>query len=270
MYTTKTPEAENGKRSKEAMTLSTSNMSRNIPTSTSTSTSKLNNQTLCHPIPSKGCGNCAAHAAHFIHQVRLLGILRRLCTSCVLRLHPSSFCPACFSFYAGSPPHPSKRVACSNCSSFTHSHCAGDTFLSSYLCPPCKDSAFSFFPLKDDKIDKKLALALLCAAKIASFSMGKAVTVAWAEADRKVREAALARKRAREALEHLLLLTSKDKARKKENENNVSAEVDANIAKVEDLDMEDGDGDDGDIDVDLVRHIEDSLVRVDDIDSKLN
>lgn len=87
--------------------------------------------------------------------------------------------------------------------------------------------------------------------------MGKAVTVAWAEADRKVREAALARKRARESLEHLLVVARKEKARK-ENE-----------AKVEDLGVdngdEDGDGDgDGDIDVDLVRHIEDSLVKADD------
>ncbi|XVF31528.1 hypothetical protein REPUB_Repub16aG0153400 [Reevesia pubescens] len=238
-----------------------SNGSMNLPTT------KLNNQ-------SKECSNCGAHAPHFLHQVRLLGILRRLCTSCVLRLHPSSFCPACFDFYAASPPHPSKRVSCSNCSSFTHSHCAGDTLLSSYLCPPCQDSSFSFFPLRDNKMDKKLALALLCAAKIASSSMGKAVTVAWAEADRKVREAALARKRAREALEHLLLVTSKEKASKKENENE-KASADANLVKVEDLDMgmdnADADGDDdgdGDIDVDLVRHIEDSLIKVDDIDSK--
>ncbi|KAB1996132.1 hypothetical protein ERO13_D13G184200v2 [Gossypium hirsutum] len=213
---------------------------------------KLNN-----PLPSKECSNCSGHSPFFIHQVRHLGILRRLCTACVLRLHPSSFCPACFTFYGGSPPHPSKRVNCSNCCSLTHSHCAGDTILTSYLCTPCKDSSFSFFPLKDNKIDKKLALALLCAAKIASSSMGKAVTVAWAEADRKVREAALARKRARESLEHLLVVTRKEKARK-ENE-----------AKVEDLDVdngdEDGDGDgDGDIDVDLVRHIEDSLVKADD------
>lgn len=98
--------------------------------------------------------------------------------------------------------------------------------------------------------------------------MVKAVTVAKAEAERKVRESTLANKRAREAIEHLLLVTLEDnKARKKEIENN-------NIVKVEDLDMDnaDGDGDgDGDIDDDddLVRHIEDSLVKVDDIDSSI-
>ncbi|KAK8484838.1 hypothetical protein V6N11_057068 [Hibiscus sabdariffa] len=213
------------------------------------------------PLPSKECSNCSGTSPFFLHQVRHLGILRHLCTACVLRLHPSSFCPVCFVFYAGSPPHPSKRVSCSNCCTITHSHCAGDTLLTSYLCPPCKDSSFSFFPLKDGKIDKKLSLALLCAAKISSSSIEKAVTVAWAEADRKVREAALARKRAREAIEHLLV-TRKEKARK-DNEN-------PDPTKVEDLDLvdngdEDGDGDgDVDIDVDLVRHIEDSLLKVDD------
>lgn len=96
--------------------------------------------------------------------------------------------------------------------------------------------------------------------------MVKAVTVAKAEAERKVRESTLANKRAREAIEHLLLVTLEDnKARKKEIENN-------NIVKVEDLDMDNADGDgDGDIDDDddLVRHIEDSLVKVDDIDSSI-
>ncbi|XP_021281546.1 uncharacterized protein LOC110414605 [Herrania umbratica] len=249
------------------MTLGRNNMSMNL----ATTTTKLTCQTLGNP--SKECSNCGVHVPYFLHQVRLLGIQRRLCTSCVLRLHPSSFCPACFAFYGGTLPHPSKRIACSNCSSFTHSHCAGDNLLSSYLCPPCKDSSFSFFPLKDNKIDKKLALALLCAAKIASSSMGKALTVAWTEADRKVREAALARKRAREALEHLLHITREERARKKENEN-VSADLsDANLAKVEDLDldMDTGDGDgDGDIDLDLVRQLEDSLVKDEDIDCKFN
>lgn len=98
------------------------------------------------------------------------------------------------------------------------------------------------------------------------------MTVAWAEADRKVREAALARKRAREALEHLLYITREERARK-ENDN-VSVDLsDANLAKVEDLDldMDNGDGDgDGDIDVDLVRQLEDSLVKDEDIDCKFN
>ncbi|OMP09428.1 putative DNA binding protein [Corchorus olitorius] len=237
------------------MTLSRNNIGINLPAATPTSTSSAKPNNPIPTNPSKQCGNCGAHSGYFLHQVRLLGILRRLCTSCVLRLHPSSFCPACFDYYNGSPPQHPNRIACSNCSSLAHSHCAGGTFLSSYLCPPCKDSSFSFFPLKDNKIDKNLALPLLCAAKISAASMEKAANVARAEAVKKAQDAALAKKRAREALEHLLYVTIRENARNKENEN----------AKVEDMDLDNGDGD-GDIDVDLVRHIEDSLAKDEPID----
>ncbi|GAY31790.1 hypothetical protein CUMW_287980 [Citrus unshiu] len=86
------------------------------------------------------CGNCGAHVATFLFNVRLRGIHRRLCTKCVLKLHPSSFCPVCFAFYDSSPPHPSKRQACSQCSSFTHSHCATSP-PSPYLCRLCSPSS---------------------------------------------------------------------------------------------------------------------------------
>lgn len=69
-------------------------------------------------------------------------------------------------------------------------------------------------------IDKKAARVLLCAARIAAVSMSKAVLVARAEAERRVREAALSRKRAREALEHVVAVATKEKAKR----NEVSAE----------------------------------------------
>ncbi|XP_021898924.1 uncharacterized protein LOC110815436 [Carica papaya] len=169
-----------------------------------------------------GCGNCGSNNRWLLHNVRLRDMYRRLCTSCVLRLHPSSFCPSCFTFYDSGPPHPSKRLSCSKCSSFTHSHCAPSS-PTPYLCPPCKDSKFSFFDVNAPNnnnsnnpncpvrfIDKKLADALLCAAKIASASMGKGVIIARAEAERRVREAAVARKRAKEALEKMSLIYSKE------------------------------------------------------------
>lgn len=191
----------------------------------------------CTPNPPtkmpKECGNCGSQGRWILHHVRIRGINRRLCTSCVLRLHPSSFCPSCFQFYDLSvSPHPSNRFTCSRCSSITHSHCVvnpacPDTQLlssstSSYLCPPCAKPNFSFFDL-DSKprispksIDRKTAVVLLCAAKIASASMGKAVIVARADAERKVREAAMARKRAREALEHVGFVLARERARRKE------------------------------------------------------
>ncbi|KAF5739927.1 hypothetical protein HS088_TW12G01141 [Tripterygium wilfordii] len=163
------------------------------------------------------CGNCGTHKGWVLHHMRLRGIHRRLCTSCVLRLHPGSFCPSCFVLYDPQPPHPTKRVSCSSCLSFAHAHCVKSLQLSQspYLCPPCADSNFSFFDVTDHVIDKKLSLALLCAAKIASASMAKAVIVARSEAERRVREAVVAKKRAREALEHVASL-DKEKLRKKE------------------------------------------------------
>ncbi|KAH9670281.1 dna-binding protein [Citrus sinensis] len=170
------------------------------------------------------CGNCGAHVATFLFNVRLRGIHRRVCTKCVLKLHPSSFCPVCFAFYDSSPPHPSKRQACSQCSSFTHSHCATSP-PSPYLCRLCSPS--SSITLMNDmsssspkRIDDKSAAIVLCAAKIASSSMAKAVTVARNEAEKKVRDAALARKKAREALERVGVLITKNSNQNNNNNKN--------------------------------------------------
>ncbi|XP_010549242.1 PREDICTED: uncharacterized protein LOC104820490 [Tarenaya hassleriana] len=181
---------------------------------TSTSTSSVSVTS-----PPVRCDECGAKNPWIRHTVRLRSAMRVLCTHCVLRNHPTSFCPSCFAFYDSSPPHPSRRVSCSNCFSLTHSQCAADAKPPSYLCPPCRSPAsFSFFDLsvRSDGvpfIDKQLADILLCAAKIAAASMTKAVYALRCDADRRAREAALARKRAREALEHVVMLAGKERAR---------------------------------------------------------
>ncbi|KAK0592227.1 hypothetical protein LWI29_015433 [Acer saccharum] len=181
------------------------------------------------PLTASGgdCGNCGAHLRGLLHNVRLRGIQRKLCTSCVLRLHPSSFCPVCFAFYDSNPPHPSKRFACSKCASFTHSLCASTPPPSPYLCPPCSapsPASFTFF--RNDasagggrRIDGKSAAVILCAARIASASMAKAVAVARIEAEKKAKDAASARKRAREALERVALLITKNNVNATQNNN---------------------------------------------------
>jgi hypothetical protein len=166
--------------------------------------------------------------ALLLHHVRLRGIDRVLCTSCVLRLHPSSFCPLCFVYFdAPSIPNNPTTLPCSKCSSLAHSRClptAATKPSASYTCPPCSNPNFSFFDLdeKQDFMDLKLSSVLLCAARIASASMNRAVIVARADADRKVREALLAKKRAHEALEHLAAMVEareKNSRRKIGNEN---------------------------------------------------
>lgn len=62
-------------------------------------------------------------------------------------------------------------------------------------------------------MDKESARALVAAARIAAATMSKAAHTARIEAERRVKEAALARKRAREALERVASLSLKEKER---------------------------------------------------------
>ncbi|CAH8326579.1 unnamed protein product [Eruca vesicaria subsp. sativa] len=160
---------------------------------------------------TKICDYCRSKDSWVIHPTRLRGALRFFCTHCLLRSHPASFCPTCLTFYDSSPPHQSLRVSCSRCCSYTHIQCAGDDATSStlYLCPPCLNPiSFSFFrPTIDTNgvrfLDKSLSEAFLCACKIASFSMSKAVYYAKKEVEREGKECDVAKKRSREAQETL-------------------------------------------------------------------
>lgn len=99
------------------------------------------------------------------------------------------------------------------------------------MCPLCVNPNSPLFKLKPAKeaanvggaraengrvMDRDAAKMLLAAAKIASTSMNKAAVAAKAEAERRVKEAAYTRKRAKEALEHVAHMVIKEKARRKE------------------------------------------------------
>lgn len=62
----------------------------------------------------------------------------------------------------------------------------------------------------------KAAKVLLTAAKIAAGTVNKAALAARVEAERRAKEAAFTRKRAREALEYVAYLTARDKLKKKD------------------------------------------------------
>ncbi|GER36456.1 calcium-dependent protein kinase 21 [Striga asiatica] len=186
--------------------------------------------------PATACGNCGVEERRLLHHVRHRGIFRRLCTTCVLRLHPQSFCPVCYQVYPPAPPLDAVAT-CFKCYSSSHSQCVrpagGPPHTTPYVCLLCLHPNTPIFKLKSAKeanicepsdvdldgcrvMDRDAAKKLLAAAKIASMSMNKAVTSAKAEAERRAKEAAYTRKRAKEALDYVAHLVMKEKLRKKE------------------------------------------------------
>ncbi|KAK6930367.1 hypothetical protein RJ641_004461 [Dillenia turbinata] len=183
----------------------------------------------------KECGQCSKEDRYFLHNVKHRGSYRRLCTSCLLKNNAGNFCPVCFLVYNDhQPPPPHQRLLCHKCSSVAHLSCLpSHSHSTPYECPPCSSPYFSFFPLsssdtstaynkpkqllpsssipsssdaKEFKIDLSAAKVLLAAARLASSSMNKAASSARSDAEKRAREASVARKRAREALEKLFSL----------------------------------------------------------------
>ncbi|XP_027367059.1 uncharacterized protein LOC113873218 [Abrus precatorius] len=176
------------------------------------------------------CANCGSKEPWLFHRVMVRGMDRRVCTSCTLRLHPTWFCPSCLEFFDHSPSSSSSSsststqrfMSCIKCLSSTHLYCipSPPPPSSSFLCIPCSKPNFTFFPNSNSPIDKTLALVLLCAAKISCVSMAKHLSTVRARADRAVREAAMARKRAKEALDRCAVI---EKAKRVEGSLEVSA-----------------------------------------------
>ncbi|EPS65278.1 hypothetical protein M569_09506, partial [Genlisea aurea] len=177
------------------------------------------------------CGNCGMEERILLHHVNHRALFRRLCTGCVLRLHPQSFCPTCFEVYPPPPPPSNDAVfTCVKCYSNSHYRCvAGEGRApppKPYICAICAAPNSPIFKLEISKgeaaanpnkmeewrvLNADAAKKLAAAGKIASISMNKAAAAARLEAERRAREAAYARKRAKDALEHLANLVKKKK-----------------------------------------------------------
>ncbi|KAL7082215.1 hypothetical protein ACP275_14G085700 [Erythranthe tilingii] len=187
------------------------------------------------------CGNCRVEERLLLlHHVRHRSVFLRLCTTCVLRLHSHNFCPTCFQVYPPPPPSNDGVRNCSKCYSVTHTHCAdsaggggGPTFPpASYICPLCLHPDKPVFKLKSAKeanvdigagddctvmMDRDSAKKFMAAAKIAAASMNSAAAAAKGEAERRAKEAAVAKRRAKESLEHVARLVVKEKLQKKDD-----------------------------------------------------
>ncbi|KAJ6810357.1 putative translation initiation factor IF-2 isoform X1 [Iris pallida] len=175
--------------------------------------------------PTAGCGGdgCLARDSCPLHFVRHRGVLCRLCTSCVLKYHPGSFCCLCFSVLDPSavppPSQPQPLVHCSKCTSVSHLSCLPSPDLSSrFVCPCCQHpDGFTFFERRQ-QIDLASARPLLAAARLAAGSMRLAAAAARAEAERKAKEAVVARKRAREMVERAIVVAISEREREREKE----------------------------------------------------
>ncbi|KAL2338864.1 hypothetical protein Fmac_013310 [Flemingia macrophylla] len=184
--------------------------------------------------PTTACDICGATQtlSLTIHNIRHHAHNRRYCTNCVLKQHPGLFCPICFELHddaAQLPPH--HHLMCVRCPSIAHRSCAFPSSTASatpppFFCPTCLDSNYNFINLPSRKagtVDVRSAKVLVAAARIAAISMSKAAAAARFDAERRAREAAVARKRAKEALEHLAEVLASEQTEQNEQSGVASA-----------------------------------------------
>ncbi|KAK4402074.1 hypothetical protein Sango_0948100 [Sesamum angolense] len=179
---------------------------------------------------TRDCHVCNSMDPVTLHNIPHRGAFALLCTACVLRHNPGSFCPLCFDVYDDTAnnkrPAAHSHIVCLRCPAVVHAACLPSTrsFPSfRYLCPQCSLPSSSFFDFGRSNggsttvFTRDLAKQLLCAAKIASVAMHQAAAVARTVAEQKVKEALLARQRAKEAIERVAHLMA-DQQREDESD----------------------------------------------------
>ncbi|KAG9144854.1 hypothetical protein Leryth_018992 [Lithospermum erythrorhizon] len=162
------------------------------------------------------CGHCGVSDALLLHSIRHRGNFLRLCATCVLRLHPHSFCPTCFSTvlnYSSADVTPQCPYVCPLCNNKTPNSKIFEVKKVNELNVNCFDGFGDDMVMSVNGvvIDEKAARVLLAAATISSNSMCKAALAAKSEAERRAREAVNTRKRAKYALEHMAVVVAKEK-----------------------------------------------------------
>ncbi|KAL8061424.1 hypothetical protein ABFX02_02G085700 [Erythranthe guttata] len=183
-------------------------------------------------VKTAACGNCNVFERMLLFHVLRRGVYLHLCATCVLRLHHQLFCPNCFQVHPSPPPLSQSNDAafttCTKCFSSSHTICVPSPRTTPYICRLCTDPNAATFRLKTLKeagvgetggdprrravMDGDAVKKLFAAAKIATNSMNNAAVAAREDAERKVMEAAMARKGATQSLERVAYLEVKEKA----------------------------------------------------------
>ncbi|KAK9735688.1 hypothetical protein RND81_04G220200 [Saponaria officinalis] len=199
----------------------------------------FNQQEQQYSLPSQFvCEDCKLDDRLILHNIARIpkSPPQRLCTSCVLLHYRKSICAECLEPYDANSliPPPlttatttgnNRLFSCMRCDNWSHSGCPRPHVPKTpYICPPCRLPNFKYFdyrkPNKNKKrcengdaknqaIDKEASKQFLGAAKIAAVTVAKATAVVRFEAERKAKEAALARKRASEAIDHVVAVSVK-------------------------------------------------------------
>ncbi|KAL5229136.1 hypothetical protein ABZP36_017401 [Zizania latifolia] len=161
------------------------------------------------PGDCEGVGCASSHDVWPLHLIRLDGRFHRLCSSCFLLSHRGAFCSVCLLFVFPDPAfqegYYDPIVACSRCAAVAHLSCTPDP--SYFVCSTCaaaaEGRAFSYAPTggAPRALDDRTARVIFVAAQLAHESVNRDAVAAREEADRLVREAAVARKRARDMLD---------------------------------------------------------------------
>nr|XP_043627151.1 uncharacterized protein LOC122598632 [Erigeron canadensis] len=155
------------------------------------------------PLTTTVCDQCGFNNQKILHNVPHRSTFRRLCTTCILRLHHQSFCPSCLTVYTTSPPQ--NAVVCHKCKSYSHPNCIIKSQPATLLrCVTCLNPNNLVFDTKSGTIDLRNARLLVAAAEISSVSIKNAEMDLGQEADRSGKVAADTRKRAREAIKHVV------------------------------------------------------------------
>ncbi|KAK9673329.1 hypothetical protein RND81_12G160900 [Saponaria officinalis] len=200
----------------------------------------MNNNLQPLPPPHSVCEDCNSDDQLILHNIIRTpkSPPQKLCTSCVLQHYHKSICAQCFELYDVNSLNPppltaaatttgnNRLLSCMRCDNWSHPGCLRPHIpRTPYICPPCRLSPnYKYFdcrkPRKNDQsqengggkcsaIDKDASKQLLGAARIAAVTVAKAAATARMEAERRAKEAALARKRAREAIDHVVAVAVK-------------------------------------------------------------
>ncbi|KAM3337190.1 hypothetical protein P3S68_032890 [Capsicum galapagoense] len=189
------------------------------------------------PLEGRECTICFVKRPLILHHLPYRGVYSHLCTACVLDSHPGSFCPICFDIFLHNPPPPHLCINAQN-APLSHTSLASLMLIpppQGYLCPPCSNPNFTYFPATpnhDNAIEINLHLAkqLVVAARIVTEYIHSADNLARISTKNRVKETLSAKVEATQASERI-------KSRNRRNETEMVQPCEEEMNKCPNLEL---------------------------------